>query len=43
MFQFYKFPEPIRCSIYTTNLIERNNIVIRYIQGCFGVHIFKKE
>jgi len=25
LFQFYKFPEPIRCSLYTTNLIERSN------------------
>ena len=25
LFQFYKFPEPIRSSLYTTNLIERNN------------------
>lgn len=25
LFQFYKFPSEIRCSLYTTNLIERNN------------------
>ena len=25
LFQFNKFPEAIRCSLYTTNLIERNN------------------
>jgi Transposase and inactivated derivatives len=25
LFAFYQFPEPIRCSLYTTNLIERNN------------------
>lgn len=25
LFPFYSFPEEIRCSLYTTNLIERNN------------------
>ena len=25
LFPFYKFPESVRCSLYTTNLIERNN------------------
>lgn len=25
LFQFYSFPAEIRCSLYTTNLIERNN------------------
>ena len=25
LFQFYQYPEAIRCSLYTTNLIERNN------------------
>jgi putative transposase len=30
LFSFYKFPEAIRCSIYTTNLIERSNKSLKH-------------